>query len=52
MASLEVWVHFAATTGSILLGAVLLIRQKGDGLHKALGRTCLCRTLQLLPAGF
>ena len=39
MASLEVSVHFAAATSSILLDAVMLIRQKGDGLHKALGRT-------------
>jgi uncharacterized membrane protein len=39
MASLEVWAHLATAISSILLGAVMLIRQKGDGLHKALGRT-------------
>ena len=38
MASFEVWVHLAAASGAILLGAVMLTRQKGDGLHKALGR--------------
>ena len=39
MASFEVWVHLAAASGAILLGAVMLTRQKGDGLHKALGKT-------------
>ena len=38
MASLEVWAHLAVAISSILLGAVMLTRQKGDGLHKVLGR--------------
>lgn len=39
MAPLEVWAHLSVAAGSLLLGAVMLFRRKGDGLHKAIGRT-------------
>lgn len=43
--SLPIMLHLATVVPALLLGPVVLLRRKGDGVHKLLGRVWVCLML-------